>query len=176
MWLRTTIRAAGYASEGIARLSSLSPDEQDENLIRQAENGNVPAFEKLTSRYDRAILGLLLMLTSSEQEALDLCRATFITAYLGLRRRNTESLYLWLYRLAAAHWLEWSKKEAATASPSRVGVDLLSARERLVFTLKAGQHLALRTVAHILDVPEETVERTFSRAVCKLQMSARDTD
>lgn len=176
MWLKATIRTAGYAPERVAGLSSLSLDEQDESLIRQAEDGNVPAFEKLTSRYDEAILGLLLMLTSSEQEALELCRATFLAAYVGLRRRKTESLYIWLYRLAVAQWLEWAKKEPARAAQSPAGVGLLSAREHLVFTLKAGRRLALRTVAQILDASEETVARTFSRAVCKLQISARKAD
>jgi RNA polymerase sigma factor (sigma-70 family) len=47
----------------------------------------------------------------------------------------------------------------------------LSARERLVFTLKACQHLTLRTVAQILDESEETLGRTFTRAVCKLRLA-----
>ena len=171
MWLKATMRAAGYAPEPVAGRRSMSPDEQDERLIRQAGGGNAQAFEKLSARYDEAILALLLMLTSSEQEALELCHATMIAAYRGLARRKTESLYIWLYRLAAAQWLERAKKEAAQSAAGTV--DQLSARERLVFILKADQHLALRTVAQILDASEETVARTFSRAVCKLQLSAR---
>ena len=169
MWLKATIRAAGYAPEPSAGRRSVPPDEQDERLMRQAEGGNARAFEELSTRYDEAILALLLMLTSSEQEALELCHATLIAAYRGLARRKTESLYIWLYRLAAAQWLEWAKKEAAAAGT----VERLSARERLVFTLKADQRLALRTVAQIMDASEETVARTFSRAVCKLQLSAQ---
>ena len=173
MWLKATIRTAGYAPEPVAGRSPMSPDEPDERLIRQAEGGNAQAFEKLSTRYDEAILALLLMLTSSQQEALELCHATLIAAYQGLARRKTESLYIWLYRLAAAQWLEWAKKEAARTHSAAETVGQLSARERMVFTLKADQHLALRTVAQILDASEETVARTFSRAVCKLQLSAR---
>ena len=137
--------------------------------MRQAKGGNAQAFERLSARYDEAILALLLMLTSSEQDALELCHATLIAAYQGLAGRRPESLYIWLYRMAASQWLEWAKKEAARAPSSGT---VLSARERLVFTLKAEQHLGLRTVAQVLDASEDTIARTFSRAVCKLQLSA----
>jgi RNA polymerase sigma-70 factor (ECF subfamily) len=176
MWLKATIRATGYAPEAVGGRSAMSPDEPDERLIRQAESGNAQAFEKLSTRYDEAILALLLMLTSSEPEALELCHATFRAAYQRLARRKTESLYIWLYRLAAAQWLDWANQRAARTPAAAGAVEQLSARERLVFTLKAGQHLALRTVAQILDASEETVARTFSRAVCKLQLSARKAD
>jgi DNA-directed RNA polymerase specialized sigma24 family protein len=167
---RATIRAGGYAaSQCFAGACSRAPEQHDDLLMRQAEQGNAQAFERLSWRYDEAILRLLLMLTSSEQEASDLCRATFLAAYQGLARRKTDSLYIWFYRLAAVQWLERAEQEPAISQ----GLQPLSARERMVFTLKAGQHLALRTVAQIMETSEETIARTFSRAVCKLQLSKR---
>ena len=163
---KASIRTAGYVPLRITAVCAVSTYEQDEQLRRQAESGDVVAFARLSSRYDEPILGLLLILTSSEQEALELCRATFVSAYRGLARRKAVPWYIWLYRLAVLQWLERANGHPGGSQNS----DPLSTRERLVFTLKTNQHLELRTVAQILDASEETVARTFSRAVCKLQV------
>jgi DNA-directed RNA polymerase specialized sigma24 family protein len=154
---QTSIRAAGYRHAA----GALPLDEDDEMLVRKARNGSLPAFETLSSRYDRSILALFLHLTASEVEALDFCRATFLAAYRTLGRRKKESLYIWLYQLAAEEWLR--------CQPTKAGNQTLSEREQLVFVLKTREQLSLRTVAQILSEPETTVARTFSRAVAKLQ-------
>lgn len=194
MSLRATIRATGgdgavappmpaavgtpLSRAGLAGQGGDVPDESDELLIRNALRGNPAAFEKLASAYDRAILGFLLALTTSEQDALDLCHATMLAAYHALASPRTCSLYIWMHRLAVAQWLAWTKQAGDKASPGdrcARALHQLSARERLVFTLKAGRQLALRTVAQILDEPEETLARTFTRAVAKLQWSLPDS-
>ncbi len=151
---QTSIRAAGCLGTSLT-------GEDDEMLVRKAQSGSLVAFETLSSRYDRAVLALFLHLTASEGDALDLCRATFLAAYRALDRRKAESLYIWMYRLAAEQWLRW---HAANASDQT-----LSRREQLVFTLKTREQLSLRTVAQIIGEPEDAVARTFSRAVAKLQ-------
>jgi len=152
---QTSIRAAGYATG-----TSLT-EEDDEMLVRKARSGSLQAFETLSSRYDRPILTLFLHLTSCEADALDLCRATFLAAYCTLARRKKESLYIWLYQLAAEEWLRWHSAKTTNQA--------LSEREQLVFTLKTSEQLSLRTVAQIVNEPEAAVARTFSRAVAKLQ-------
>jgi RNA polymerase sigma-70 factor (ECF subfamily) len=162
------------------------PDEHDAALVRQAQAGNAAAFEKLAAAYDRAILGFLMALTGSEKDALDLCHATLLSAYQGLRGRRTCSMYIWLHRVAVGQWLAWTKQaEAPGDAPELAGTEAssrcaqalkqLSERERLVFTLKACQRLTLRTVAQILEESEETLGRTFTRAVCKLQLAMRES-
>ena len=153
-------------------------DDSDADLLRHATQGNAAAFEKIAARYDRAILALLLVLTGSEQVALDLCHATLLHAYGEMQRRRAPSLYLWLYRLAAEQWLAWAGNRAHDPRnpPSQVDAtpaDVLSARERLVFALKSNQRLALPTVAQIVDLPQETVARIFTRAVAKLRIGPR---
>jgi DNA-directed RNA polymerase specialized sigma24 family protein len=145
-------------------------DDDDAALLRQAEAGQTLAFERIAWRYDEAILSWLLMLTGSEQEALVLCRATFVTAYRELARRDTPSLYVWLYRIAAEQWLR--RRERRHDRPSAGGaLARLSTQEVLVYTLKAGQGLSLRTVAQILNAPGDTVARTFCQAIAKLQVA-----
>jgi DNA-directed RNA polymerase specialized sigma24 family protein len=144
----------------------------DADLYRDAENGNAAAFQQIAARYDHAILSLLLALSGSEQVALDLCHSTLLTAYRHLQRRRKQSLYICFYRLAVNHWLAWVANHAAL--PARGESDALcslSARERLVFTLKTHPRLGLETVAQILDLPRPTVARIFTRAVDKLRLT-----
>ena len=183
MAARETIRPLGNTQQSQAEpcVGSFGGDDSDAGLLREAAQGNAAAFEKIAARYDRAILALLLALTGSEQVALDLCHATLLNAYREMQRRRAQSMYIWFYRLAADQWVAWAGKHApnpqdaplpARSTPADV-LGALSARERLVFALKGNQRLALPTVAQIVDLPQETVARIFSRAVAKLRVSLR---
>ena len=182
MAARETIRPLGSAQQSHAAPCgrSFGGDDSDADLLRHAAQGNAAAFEKIASRYDQAILALLLILTGSEQVALDLCHSALLTAYREMQRRRAQSMYIWFYRLAADQWLAWAGKHAldpqaplpARSSPADA-LGTLSARERLVFALKSNLRLALPTVAQIVDLPEETVARIFIRAIAKLRMSLR---
>ncbi|HET7183736.1 MAG TPA: sigma factor [Terriglobales bacterium] len=167
---RSSIRAAACPPAA----GSFVAGDDDLALVGEAEMGSVSAFEVLSSRYDRAILSLLLHLTECETEALDLCRAVFLAAYRNLPRRKTESVYVWLYQIAAEQWLQRTPDTVGTPGlKSDRQFPALSDRERLVFTLKSAERLALRTVAMILYDSEEAIARTFSRAVGKLQADSK---
>jgi RNA polymerase sigma-70 factor, ECF subfamily len=178
MAARETIRPFGSAPQSPAAPCIGSSGGDDAHLLRDAAQGNAAAFERIASRYDQAILALLLALTGSEQVALDLCHSTFLNAYREMQRRRAQSMYIWFYRLAADRWLAWAGNPAREAPlPARStpadALPKLSARERLVFALKSNQRLALPTIAQIVDLPEETVARIFIRAVAKLRVSSR---
>ena len=183
MAARETIRPLGSTQPSLAApcAGSSGGDDSDADLLRRAAQGSAAAFERIASRYDHAILALLLALTGSEQVALGLCHSALLNAYREMQRRRAPSMYIWFYRLAADQWLAWAGNHAGVPqdaeAPARpAGADALpplSARERLVFALKSNQRLTLPTVAQILDLPEETVARIFTRAVAKLRMSPR---
>jgi DNA-directed RNA polymerase specialized sigma24 family protein len=182
MAARETIRPLGSTQQSKAApcVGSSGGDDCDADLLRNAAQGNAAAFEKIASRYDQAILALLLALTGSERVALDLCHSTLLNAYREMQRRRAQTMYIWFYRLAADQWLAWAGNHARhpqdaplhASTPADV-LGILSARERLVFALKSNQRLALPTVAQIVDLPEETVARIFTRAVAKLRISLR---
>jgi RNA polymerase sigma-70 factor (ECF subfamily) len=196
MAARETIRPLPSTQPSYAApcVGSSGGDDSDADLLRLAAQGNAAAFERIASRYDRAILALLLALTGSEQVALELCHSTLLNAYREMQRRRAQSMYTWFYRLAADQWLAWAGKQVGTGCGTRAPAcansalqdmplpagsaaadvfSTLSARERLVFALKSSQRLALPTVAQIVDLPEETVARIFTRAVAKLRLSLR---
>ena len=181
MAARETIRPLGSAQQSQAApcVGSSGGNDSDAGLLLDAAQGNAAAFETIASRYDRAILALLLALTGSEQIALDLCHSTLMNAYREMQRRHAQSMYIWFYRLAADQWLAWAGNHARdmqdcpllVRSTPQDALGTLSARERLVFALKSNQRLALLTVAQIVDLPQETVARIFTRAVAKLRLS-----
>jgi DNA-directed RNA polymerase specialized sigma24 family protein len=181
MAARETIRPLGSTQQSQAApcVDSFAGDDSDAGLLRDAAQGNAAAFEKIAARYDRAILALLLALTGSEQVALDLCHSTLLHAYQEMQRRRAQSMYIWFYHLAADQWLAWAGKQVAEVqaaplpSTATDALGALSARECLVFALKSHLRLALPTVAQIVDLPEETVIRIFTRAVAKLRVSLR---
>jgi DNA-directed RNA polymerase specialized sigma24 family protein len=159
------IRAIGSSAHNQAARYAGWLDRDDAELFREAERGNGAAFEQIASRYHHAVLALLLALTGSEQVALDLCHSTLLAAYREMQRRP-QSLYIWFYRLAGHQWLVWAARGDSFSSGALAA---LTPRERLVFALKTHQRLALETIAQILDLPPEGVQRIFTRAVTKLR-------
>jgi RNA polymerase sigma-70 factor, ECF subfamily len=72
----------------------------DTVLVREAQNGNVKAFEELARHYDQAVLGLALHLTGSREAAQDMYQDVFLCAYQNLPHFRFEcSFYTWLYRI-----------------------------------------------------------------------------
>src|SRR5579863_3694974 len=69
----------------------------DAVLIRQAQHGNLKAFEELVRHYDKAVLRLAFHLTGSEQDAQDVCQEAFLNAYRNLSNFRFEcSFYTWI--------------------------------------------------------------------------------
>jgi RNA polymerase sigma-70 factor, ECF subfamily len=75
--------------------------EQEENeLVLQAQNGNVLAFERLVQTYDRQVLSLAMSLMQHEEDAKDIYQEVFIRVYRALPNFRMESKFsTWLHRI-----------------------------------------------------------------------------
>ncbi|HVG26322.1 MAG TPA: sigma-70 family RNA polymerase sigma factor [Acidobacteriaceae bacterium] len=74
--------------------------EEDDELIRAAQQGDRTAFDALVRRYDRSVLRLALHMLGNEQDAQDVHQDAFIKAYRHLSNFRFEcSFYTWLYRI-----------------------------------------------------------------------------
>src|SRR5687767_12049298 len=75
--------------------------EQEENeLVLQAQNGNVLAFEQLVRTYDRQVLSLAMSLMQNEEDAKDIYQEVFIRVYRALPNFRMESKFsTWLHRI-----------------------------------------------------------------------------
>jgi len=72
----------------------------EENLVYEILSGDVNAYAPLVKRYQKPIFNLMLRMTGSEQDALDLTQETFVRAYEKLDRFNPSAPFFpWLYTM-----------------------------------------------------------------------------
>jgi RNA polymerase sigma-70 factor (ECF subfamily) len=87
---------AGNTSAAITRPAG----EEESALVRRAQSGDRAAFDALVRLYDQHVLGLVLKVVQSPDEARDLYQEAFLKIYRSLARFRFESLFsTWLYRV-----------------------------------------------------------------------------
>jgi RNA polymerase sigma-70 factor, ECF subfamily len=73
----------------------------DDELVRQAQAGQMEAFEALTVRYEQRVYLLALRMLRQEQDAEDVTQQTFLSAMENLAGfRGEASFSTWLLRIA----------------------------------------------------------------------------
>jgi len=77
-------------------------DNDINNLIFQAKQGNTEAFGHIYDQFVRRIFKFVRLKVQNQQEAEDLVQETFVKAYKGLAKLKMEDLNFsaWLYRIA----------------------------------------------------------------------------
>jgi RNA polymerase sigma-70 factor (ECF subfamily) len=82
----------------------------DRNLVRQAQTGDLEAFDELVVRYQERIYALVYHMTSNHEDANDLAQEAFVKAWKALRNfKGDSSFYTWVYRIAVNHTLNHLK-------------------------------------------------------------------
>ena len=93
--------AANALTGTLRTLAVTDREESDEQLIRQAAQGNADAFGALALRYQDRVFNLLAHFCGAEDEAEDLAQETFLRAYRALGAfRQGSKFYTWLFRIA----------------------------------------------------------------------------
>lgn len=158
---------------------------EDRDLIRRARRGDVDAYNRLVSRWEKPIYNYLLRLTKNREDALDLSQETFLKAYRNLGRLKDEGRFSsWLYRIAHNEAVSFFRKRAPESSaeapetadaaafslsgssiyPVEAGLaveralDLLSPEQRETVLLKVYQGFKFDEIAEILSCPASTVK------------------
>ena len=73
----------------------------DAVLVRDAQHGNIEAFDELVRRHQERIYATVYHMTSSHEDADDLTQESFIKAYRALKSfKGDSSFFTWLYRIA----------------------------------------------------------------------------
>lgn len=74
-------------------------------LIRQAQAGDLGAFEELVAIYQDRVVTMGYYLTGSRADAEDLAQEVFVRAYISLKGfRHGADLGTWLHRIALNQW------------------------------------------------------------------------
>ncbi len=70
-------------------------------IVRKVLQGDVNAFEKLVTEYERAVYAIAQRMTGNAEDAADMTQETFIKAYNSLSSFRGDSKFsVWLYRIA----------------------------------------------------------------------------
>jgi len=76
--------------------------------VRQAQNGDLQAFERLFDHYHRGIYNVIFQMLRSESDAADLTQDVFVRAWKSLPRLEApEAFSSWLYRIATNLSRNW---------------------------------------------------------------------
>ena len=127
-------------------------------LIRQAQAGELRAFEELVVIYQDKIVTLSYYLTGNQADAQDLAQEVFMRAYTKIRNfRQEADLGTWLHRIAVNLWSNMQRRQKFA--------NLLSLDD----PVQTGEGEFTRTVAS--DDPEGDPEEAFEGK--ELQESVR---
>jgi len=172
---------------------------EDADLIRNARQGDVEAFNLLISRWERRVYNYLLRIVGDREEALDLSQEVFLKAYQNLRKLDDPARFApWLFRIAHNEAFSAFRKRrpetdaaltesagdsialgGATAFPLELSIAVATALERLspeqreAVILKVYQGFKFEEMAQILSCPVSTVKSRLYAAfdVLKTQLA-----
>lgn len=72
----------------------------DNQLIIEAQKGDMKAFEELVYRYDRHVLGIAKSFRNNDEDAKDIYQEVFMRVYRGLKSFQFKSEFsTWLFRI-----------------------------------------------------------------------------
>lgn len=84
----------------------------EENLIREALDGESEAFCELVERFQSRLFNSMLQVVGSPDEAEDVVQETFVQAYLKLDTfQGNSKFFTWLYRIAFNNALSRQRKK-----------------------------------------------------------------
>jgi RNA polymerase sigma-70 factor, ECF subfamily len=76
-------------------------DSVELELVHQAKQGSIAAFEQLFYRYEKRIYSYILQMVQDRDDTAELTQDTFIRAHHSLRSlKSDEAFSSWLYRIA----------------------------------------------------------------------------
>ncbi len=178
----------------------------DDTLMQRIATGDEEAFRLLVARWEQPVLGFLVHMLSSVDEAQDLAQDTFLKVFDQARRYRPEGRFRsWLLRIAGnqarsalrrrkvLRWVNFDLRSHDLATPDddparhlerqettlRVqrAVAALPERQRQAVVLKRFQGCSYKEIAEILDTTVPAVESLLQRAAAALRLSlAQDLD
>lgn len=86
--------------------------EQEKKLIKNAQMGNVAAFEQLVRTYDQRVLHLIYRMQGNLADTQDIYQETFLKAFENLNSFRFESEFsTWLFRIAINQCINARRKK-----------------------------------------------------------------
>jgi len=91
--------------------ATLPPEEDDPELVRRAQQGDLRSYDALMRRYQERIYATVYHMTGNHDDADDLTQETFIKAYQVIKSfQGNSGFYTWLYRIAINKTINFLKQ------------------------------------------------------------------
>lgn len=104
---------SAYVSARQAEKQLITDETTDYELTQMAASGNLPAFEKLYSKYHRRTYSLCLRMTNNVAEAEDLTQEAFIQLFRKIGSFRGDSAFTtWFHRLTVNQVLMYFRKRS----------------------------------------------------------------
>ncbi len=108
--------AAAPVDENVQRF--LSPEEE-KNIIRRVQQGEVSAFEDLVNAYKQKAYYVALGFVGNHEDALDLSQDAFVKAFKAIKTFDLNSPFFpWFYKIIKNHCLNYIKKNQRVRNDS----------------------------------------------------------
>ena len=84
----------------------------EKELISNAKNGDMKAFEEIIALYERKVFSTIYYMVKNDNEVEDIAQEVFIKIYKNLKNFKEESsLYTWIYRITINVCIDELKKK-----------------------------------------------------------------
>ncbi len=165
----------------------------DNELIKQYQNGSVAAFDELVRRYLDEVYRFFIKFTNDQMDAEDLAQDVFLKLYKSLKKFRFEAEFkTYLYRVnvnAANNYLRrsrWRKWLHLDQSPEQIddatdiesewkksevwdAVAKLPKKQRMVVMMRVAQNMPHKDIAAVIGVSENSVKTSFHYGINQLK-------
>lgn len=139
----------------------------DKELVQAAKDGDLEAFEALTTRYERRVYSLARRILGNEHDAEDVTQSTFISVIENLNSfRGESSFSTWIHRIATFGALKILRK--------RKGLETVSLEEAIAPSEESDQLPHPEFIADWDRTPEELVARQETRQAIESALEQLD--
>lgn len=165
----------------------------DNELIKQYQNGSVAAFDELVRRHLDEVYGFFIKFTNNPMDAEDLAQDVFLKLYKSLKKFRFEADFkTYLYRVnvnAANNYLgrnKWRKWLHLDDSPEKIddnpgvesdwtkqelwdAVAKLPKTQRMVVTMRVAQNMPHKDIAIIIGKSVSSVKTNYHYGINQLK-------
>jgi RNA polymerase sigma factor (sigma-70 family) len=176
----------------------------ESQLVARAQDGELPAFEELVTKYQREVYGLACRIVSDSEEAKDLTQQAFLQAFVHIKSfRQDAQFRTWLFRIAINQCYNYLKSRKKFGDPVDVNdmvlvatnespesdlvshedrqrlyaaLEKLPAKQRAVITLKVEQGLSYQEISQVLGGTAGAARVNYCQALKTLKKFFQSED
>jgi RNA polymerase sigma-70 factor (ECF subfamily) len=116
---RAVVRLTSGCERKDVYLRAASINIDDSVLVRQSQNGDTVAMERLILKYQNRIYNVILKMCGNQDDAAELTQETFVKVIESIDKfKGRSSFYTWLFRIAVNLTLNFCQRSARTATRS----------------------------------------------------------